>query len=307
VLSTAALQAQVPGRIAAVDRARSIYSTSFPIDDLVVTLADGSRLELVHKDLAWEALLPGARRTKPRFLYDPGREIAVYRDLLDPTRHGTARCYGVVADEGSGRFSVLLEKVNGVELYQVGDLELWQRVARWLAAFHAEFAPRVAAGALDAVPLLAHDADFYRTWPARAARFVRDQRLDWLVDRYDEIVDRLVGLPTTLVHGEFYASNVLVSGERVCPVDWEMAAIGPAMTDLAALTTGGAWSERDRASIAAAYGRERGHRVSGAELDACRVGLALQWLGWAEAWTPPPDHAHDWLAEAVAATERLGL
>jgi len=35
--------------------------------------------------------------------------------------------------------------------------------------------------------------------------------------------------------------------------------------------------------------------------------LALQWLGWSADWTPPPEHARDWLVEALAAAERLGL
>ena len=44
-------------------------------------------------------------------------------------------------------------------------------------------------------------------------------------------MDRLVRLPRTLIHGELYPSNVIVGRghhrERVCPVDWEMAALGP--------------------------------------------------------------------------------
>jgi hypothetical protein len=33
----------------------------------------------------------------------------------------------------------------------------------------------------------------------------------------------------------------------------------------------------------------------------------MQWLGWAAEWSPPPEHAHDWLAEALTLGERLGL
>ena len=28
--------------------------------------------------------------------------------------------------------------------------------------------------------------------------------------------------------------------------------------------------------------------------------VALQWLGWSDDWTPPPEHRHDWLSEALA-------
>jgi hypothetical protein len=42
-------------------------------------------------------------------------------------------------------------------------------------------------------------------------------------------------------------------------------------------------------------------------LDAAQLHLSLQWLGWSPDWTPPPEHARDWLADALATAERLGL
>ena len=44
-----------------------------------------------------------------------------------------------------------------------------------------------------------------------------------------------------------------------------------------------------------------------AALDYCRLHLAMQWLGWAAEWSPPPEHSHDWLAEAFTLADRLGL
>jgi hypothetical protein len=43
------------------------------------------------------------------------------------------------------------------------------------------------------------------------------------------------------------------------------------------------------------------------DLDACRVHMAIRWLGWAPAWKAPAEHRHDWLAEASRAAARLGL
>ena len=37
-----------------------------------------------------------------------------------------------------------------------------------------------------------------------------------------------------------------------------------------------------------------------ADLARCRLHLALQWLGWSPDWRPPPEHAHDWLGEALS-------
>ena len=139
--------------------------------------------------------------------------------------------------------------------------------------------------------------------------------LEPIVARYDElVVERLLALEVTFLHGELYAANVLVDDaerpRRVAAVDWEQAAAGPGLVDLAALTAGG-WSERDRAAIAAAYRAARSTgdgapEVGGADaLAACRLHLAMQWLGWAADWCPPAEHRHDWLGEAAAAARRL--
>ncbi|MGH7455145.1 MAG: hypothetical protein ACRENG_27570, partial [bacterium] len=67
-------------------RQPSKYRTSFAIEDLVVDLHDGKRLNLIFKDLSWQALSEEVRQVKPRFLYNPLREIEVYRTILAPHR-----------------------------------------------------------------------------------------------------------------------------------------------------------------------------------------------------------------------------
>jgi hypothetical protein len=285
---TAAELTRVLGRqVTAIERRPSPYRTSFPLEELRVELADGTRLELVHKDLRRSALSATAHRVKPEFLHDPGREIEAYR-LLAGRRLGTPVCYG------ARRGWILLEKVPGVELAQIGELEDWQRAARWLARLHATFAGTPPSSRI----LLDHDAAYYRLWPQRAAARAPD--VSWIAARYEPVVARLVALPKTLIHGEFYASNVLVAGERVAPVDWEMAAVGAGLVDLAALVTG--WRGEERAAIVAAY-----PGVDEAALAACRLHLALQWLGWSSDWMPPAAQAYDWLREARETAERLGL
>jgi aminoglycoside phosphotransferase (APT) family kinase protein len=147
--------------------------------------------------------------------------------------------------------------------------------------------------------------------------------LEQLFVNYDRVVERLTALPVTFVHGEFYASNVLVhglaqeeegEGLRVCPVDWEMAAVGPGLIDLAALTAGG-WTADEREALALAYHaafvpHENWPPAPEAflvALDYCRLHLAVQWLGWSPGWSPPPEHAQDWLDEALGLAEKLGL
>lgn len=286
---------------------RSRYSTSFPIDDVDVSLDDGRTVSLVLKRLDWDVLLAEAAATKPRHLYDPAREVGVYRRLLDSSASGTAHCHAASSGHDGAGAWLLLERVNAPALFQVGDRARWHEASAWLAGFHSTFAARVDDLRSCGVPLLRRDAAFYASWPERAAAGIDDTRLERLRGVYGSVIDRLLAAPPTLIHGEFYASNVLVDDARVCPVDWEMAGVGPAMLDLAALTSGRGWSSEERAAIVDAYFGGTGSDDRRADLDACRIHMAMQWLGWSERWSPPPDRTQDWLAEATDAADRLGI
>ena len=100
---------------------------------------------------------------------------------------------------------------------------------------------------------------------------------------------------------------------RVCPIDWENAAVGPGIVDLAALTTG-AWTVSEREQIARGYVEQAsalGHDPDETRLlealELARLHLAVQWLGWDPSWTAPAEHRHDWLREAVEIARALGL
>jgi aminoglycoside phosphotransferase (APT) family kinase protein len=224
-----------------------------------------------------------------------------------------------VADRQTCRYWLFLERVAGRELYQVGEFAIWQEVARWLASLHSHFTA-TAAHLPGKAPLLRHHGDFYRLWLDRAVRFLRDaplsseerRGLDGLAARYDQVIDRLTALPSTFLHGEFYASNVLVqdtaAGRRVCPIDWEMAAVGPGLMDLAALTAG-RWTDEQRRALALAYWSalpEGGcPEALLSSLAFCRLQVAVQWLGWSADWSPPREHSHDWLGEALSLADGL--
>jgi len=83
-------------RIRNVLRRRSRYSSSYPITNLRVEMETGERLSLVLKDLSPCSLLEEARDVRPEFLYNPLREIEMYRAVLKPGRFGTAVWYGAV-------------------------------------------------------------------------------------------------------------------------------------------------------------------------------------------------------------------
>ncbi len=294
--------------VASFDRRPSAYRTSFALDEVDVSLAGGKRLELMFKEVGPAGLAASARAAKPPFLYDPLREIEAYRDLLDPA-FGTPRFYGADPERGW----LFIERVPGVELFQVGERRTWERVAQWLASMH----DRLEGAAADVPRAIRYDRAYLECWPARAVEIARGredeaaaQALRAIADGYDAVVDRLLALSPTVIHGEFYASNVLVDAftgpQRVAPVDWEQTGIGPGLVDLAALTAG-RWSETDRAEIAMAYGAAAQTAFDAEALEACRLHLALQWLGWSPDWTPPREHRQDWLGEASKASGRLGL
>lgn len=295
------------------------YRTSFPLERLDLTLNDGANLSLLFKQLDWDALGDDARLAKPGFLHDPLREPAVYGSVLASAPPGPPRYYGSAADPERGRHWLFIEWVDGRELFQVGDLRPWEAAAGWLAGMH-----RRLAGELDrhraSGRLLEYDRTHYGRWAERARRFAhapgqpgsRAVSVDRLIARYEPAIEELEAMPTTVIHGEFYASNVLVAGDaanpRVSPVDWELAAAAPGLVDLAALISGD-WSENDRKAIVSAYRSGIAPSTfSARQLDLARLSLAVQWLGWTDpSWEPPADQRHDWLGEALALAERLEL
>ena len=294
------------------------YATSAPLEELRVRLEGGAELELIFKDLSRERLIGDAAAVKPLDLHDPDRELAVYREILEPAELGP-RLFAAVGSESPRRRWLVIEKVPGVELWQVGELEVWERVAGWLGGFHARFAGEVERLRRLPVPLIEHSADWFRAWRDRAGRSLlvsddpRARGLLRALEDYEPVVAELVALPRTFVHGELYPANVMVVPEgeppRICPIDWEMAAVGPGLVDLAALAGGWGAVEGDR--LLAAYARGLGGAASPEQLSRgllpCRLHLALQWIGWSSGWNPPTEHDHDWISEAVATVDRLGL
>jgi Phosphotransferase enzyme family len=313
-----ALCGHLDGRkITAVRRRPYRYATSASLEEVIVVTEGGGEVGLLLKDLSRQRLLDEARATKPDFLYEPGRELETYRRILAPAGIGP-RCVAAVHDAARSRHWLLIEKVAGVELWQVGELSVWEKVAAWLGRFHAAFAARVDELRLANPHLLEHSDAWFRAWWDRARTTLGDSEdprapeLVRVLARYHVVAKRLAALPHTLVHGELYPSNVVVvqsdSALRVYPVDWEMAAIGTGLMDLAALV--GGWDVAQRQRLVAAYCTGAGSAAPaglGADLDRCRLHLALQWLGWSADWRPPPEHAHDWLGEAMTLARELGL
>ncbi|HEU4703711.1 MAG TPA: phosphotransferase [Conexibacter sp.] len=287
-----ALARALPAPVRVLARRTSPYASSFPLAELDVEAGDGTRLTVVWKDLTPGALLPGARAARGAAVGAPARELRAY-ELLTAAGLGTPRLIAAVQEPE--RAWLFLEAVRGARLEHVGDRGAWAATARWLAGAHAQ--------------LTACAAD--PAWPpawAPAALDLRDPRFAPLAPAFAAARARLADAPPSAIHGELFPANVLIGDDgRVCVLDWETIARGPALLDLAALTAG-AWEDPDEPlaeAYRAALPDPPPREAFLADLAAARLLTAAQWLAAPADWRPPPEHARDWLRDAEAIAGRI--
>lgn len=308
-----ALESALPAPVRILARRPSPYASSFPLEELDVEGGDGRRQTVVWKDLSPGALLPGALRARSGAMSDPARELRAY-ELLDGADLGTPR--RIAAVDEPERTWLFLEAVRGARLEHVGDPDAWEATARWLARAHMELARRAASSPAwpprwafpDPTTLLTRAAE--RGEPPQRIRHV-----EALAGPLELAAARAAAAPLAVIHGELYAANVLIASSppgrvrvtRVCVLDWETIACGPALLDLAALTAG-AWDDLAE-RLAEAYRKAlpdpppRAQFL--ADLDAARLLAAAHWLAAPAGWSPPAEQARDWLADAKLAADRI--
>jgi aminoglycoside phosphotransferase (APT) family kinase protein len=306
----AALSGRVP---TSLTRAAFDYSTSAEIELLKIAFADaGHPVELLLKNLSARALLPPARGVRPHFLPAASNEIIAYQTFLSSADLGTPRCLAAFNDAVRDVAWIVLEKIDGNPLAHVGDFSAWTEAAIWLATLHGTPAGNATLPRYDRAYFLTwldHAERLLRSSPPATPAVARDRRR--LLDAYASVIDALATLPCAVVHGEYYAANILIretpAPQRVCPIDWATAGIGPRALDLAALTSGD-WPDDERIAMVAAYHRAAPHwpmRELTHHVDLCRLHIAVQWAFWAVDWDAPQDQQHDWLAEGLQAAEQI--
>lgn len=298
-----------------IERRPAPYRSSWWLEELAVICEGGEVVELVLKDIVRPVPGSEADRVKPRQVTDSNRERWVYEAVLGPVGVQVPEFYGAVPDQDGKPRWILLERIEGFPLAECGGPAAWLAAARWLGAFHKAVRLRPPPGG----PLVRHDVHLHRWWYGRAVQAATESQRGALLALevpHRTAIREALQLEPTVIHGEFYPSNVVVAqddqGCRVWPVDWEMTGMGPPLLDLAALTSGG-WSSDDREQMALAYreeaqveGEAQGSREEffGA-LTACRLLLAMQWLAWEPSWDPPEEHRTDWLEEAKRCAEEM--
>jgi hypothetical protein len=302
--------------VALVGRSTWDYCSSYPIEELKLQL-DGARSQRVlFKDVSPAAMFDVARGAKMEFQRDPEREIAVYRHVLSEFGLSVPTLMAANVDPKRGRYWLFLQKVDGLPLWQIADFAVWESAATWLGEAHRRLAG-VAANLADRARLLRYDGAACLRWLDIAGRHVdaapdEDRRLavHRLVALGETIARRIDALPVTFLHGEFYASNILVESQsnRIRPVDWEMAGLGHGLIDLAAIAAGN-WTVDQREALTAAYCDAAQYPADrfAETFTWCRLYLAVQCLGWSPSWSPPEEHFLDWLGEATLLADQLGL
>lgn len=242
--------------VSAVRELPAPHSTSYALRRLIVDLADGRVLDVFLKDYDAAPHEPDAA------LRRGARERYVYEKILAGRGLGTPELYGVVWDDSGGRHWLLLEFVDGTKLRR-HPVEHPIAAAAWLGRLHASVAGNEAELSR-AGGLLNYDGSYFRETAVRALHAVGSRfaalrrRLDIVVAGYDDVVEKICAARPTFVHGSYRPKNIIVAPRpapvRICPADWELAAIGPPLHDLAFIADG--CDRHTVEQLCAAYVRE---------------------------------------------------
>ena len=261
--------------IVGIHRRRVGEDTLHACEAVTLRLAGGDTLDILLKDFS------PPQHCSSGLLECRERERRVYRSLLCDANLGTARLHGEVWDACRARYWLLLEFVPGDRLHWRNP-EHFVHAAGWLGRMQAHFARY--AERVEDCPFLVHHNRAFFLGVAEGAMRVADRcpalarRIEPTVDAYTRAVASFTAGPVTLVHGSFRRHNVLVhgtnGGTRVCPIDWELAALGSPAFDLAFLSNG--WKPPVLDRIWEAY---RDELASRGVLRPDRESLARQMTG----------------------------
>jgi hypothetical protein len=231
------LAERFPGRaLERLERRRFEGSTSYPCYLLRAHAGDGEPLCLFMKDFSTSALPKDAPDERQ------AREVTVYREVLAGRDLGTPHCYGTLWRPEERRCWLFLEWVDAPTLRSFG-FDAWAAAARWLGRMQGHVARRPLPGR-PAAALVRHDAEFFATTARRALAEVSRvsprlaARLARAVRDAEPFAARALAPPPTLVHGSYRRDNILIAGRRVCPIDWELSALGSPLYDFAFLADG---------------------------------------------------------------------
>ncbi|HEV8379252.1 MAG TPA: phosphotransferase [Tepidisphaeraceae bacterium] len=226
--------------IESIERKRSEFASFYASDIITVRLVSGEQFKIFLKDFG------SFHHPKDTMKERREREVVVYRDILPDARLDTAKYYGSVRNETTGRFWLLLEFVEGLPISHL-EFEDWVPSAGWLGRMYGYFSKHPELWK-NCDALTVHNADFFHSTAQQALQSVTEfsavlgHRLDPIVGRYDKTVAVMTSQPLTFVHGTYRPAQIIIdkthTPARICPVDFEKAAIGASLYDLTFLVDG---------------------------------------------------------------------
>lgn len=276
-------------------------STSYSVRHLVIDFDDGRTVEVFHKNFDISPHRTDVALSRGK------RECFVYEKLLAGRQLGTPELYGVVWDDDVDCHWLLLEFVHGHKLRH-DPAEERVGAARWLGQLHR----RVEAVGLEG-PLLRYDRTYFADVADHACSAVGErfpdlkQQLQKSLINYETVIDRICTGEQALVHGSYRAKNIIVNDPkpiRICPADWELAAIGPQLHDLAFLADG--CDPQLIEQLCLAYSDTAGRRSFDRDqmlqdIDRLRLHKALRSLARSFQW----DYPRATVAKLIARVERI--
>jgi hypothetical protein len=298
--------------VTSVQELQAPQATSYGLRRLAVDLADGGGLDLLVKTF------DVSPHTAEVTLSRGARERFIYEAVLAGRNLGTARLHGTVWDDRRSRHWLLLEFVKGVQLRHC--MEDCIAAAGWLGRLQASVAGHEDDLARPGY-LLRYDDAYFRETADRARQAVGSRfgilrgRLEGVLVGYESVTTVLHSRPPTLVHGSYRTSNVLFATRcrppRVCVLDWELAAIGPPLHDLAFLAD--RHDTKAVVKMCRAYGQElaaAGHPVPDTtemveDINRLRLHKVLRSLARSGEWAYPIETVTKRLAQAEAIRRSL--
>ncbi len=302
---------QKDGEVAILDREPNVYASTFPSETVTCDFSDKRGIQLFCKyGTSYVSVISGHRRGVPY-------EVEIYSKVLSMRKGSTSSFYGSYTDETTGITWLVTEycqKSVRLDLIPQADApQSMEAAARWLGKFHAE--NEVVASNSPTSFLNIYDVDHLLLWKSKLMLIQEHfkQTFPWLTDLFEHFVAFLISfMPSTptVVHGEFYPSNILNHDGQVKVVDWESAGTGTGEMDLVALTQ--AWPEHIVHRCESVYQEARWPHDQPAHFDKILIAARLyfhfkQLFYWIE-FQPDRPIRETWLFQELhVAGQRLGL
>jgi hypothetical protein len=276
----------VEGPITTVNRRPNLYSSSYPSQIVTCKSGSGKRMNILCKFGGKFEESPFNHRGSVFY------ETEVYRRLLSGSHSTVPKFYGSYSDETTGGTWLFIEYLDrSMRVSKSSDPKAIPRASRWIASFQRT--NESLCSDIGTLFLRKHGAHYFAKWAQQTSQFASPalhRRFPWLkslCSAFGECVGILATGPQTIIHGEFYAQNILIQCREIRVVDWQSAAVAAGEIDLAALTD--SWSSQIIQECESEYERIRWPDAAPADFRR-RLGLArmywlFRWLGQSEEWT----------------------